>query len=180
MKTLFIATFLIVFFVSCGNKNYNAPTKIIEVEKEVEIEVEKEVEIEIFRPQDFEGIYYFDNGGYLELIAGIDDEVTIMREGQSLTSINPKNDTFASHPAIYKTGLEPVDNKLRFTTNVNYTDGYDLEEDESGKDIRDSRRTDYEIKLLKNGNIKLTIKIYSDRMNHNANYIVAERTFTSL
>ena len=164
MKTIFIILFTLLL-ISCG-KN----TEFVSVGNSVEV----------IKAQDFEGVYYFDHGGYMELIAGDDGEVTIMREGQNLQSINPDNDTLGSHPIMYATGLEPQSGEIKLFVNLRYTDGNDLEEDLSGANIRDTRRTDVIIKLLDNRRIQMTIKVYSDSMNNNTNSVVAERVFTSI
>jgi hypothetical protein len=167
MKTT-ITLMTLFILISCGKES------VID-----RVYIDNVVTNEVRISQDFEGVYYFKDGGFLEIIVGSDNEITLMREGQSIQSINPKNNTLCSHPLIYITGLESKGNKLKFFGNVNYTDGNDLEEDESGVDIRGSKRTDYEIKLLKNGRISLTIDVYSDSIGNNANYIIAKRVLNS-
>ncbi len=130
--------------------------------------------------QEFEGVYYFDNGGYLEIIMGEDQELTIVREGQALNSVNPNNDTLGTHPAIYYSGLEIYQGLARFSANVNYgVDTYDLEEDVSGRDIEGSHRTDYQFRMM-GDKLEITITIYEGTTNNNLNTVVARRVLTSL
>jgi len=130
--------------------------------------------------QPFEGVYYFDYGGYLEIIVSEDNELTILRENQSLQSVNPQNNTIGSHPSIYYSGLEVKNGIARFSTNVNYgVDTYDLEGDTSGADIESNHRTDYEFKMS-GDKLQITIRIYEGTTNTNLNYVIAERILTSL
>lgn len=158
MKVLLIL--LMTWLVGCGS-NYipeDVPTPPIE--------------------PNFEGAYYFDHNGFIELSASYDGEVIIESTSQSLTSLNPQNNTLAYHPAI--TGkYEPHFDEVRFVRNVNYTAGQDIEEDVSGADIVGSRRTDVSIKLTTAG-IKITVKIYNASLNNDVDEVVATRVFESL
>ena len=151
---------------------------IVEVEKPIEIEVEVEVEKPIL--QDWEGIYYLDNGSLIEILMGINGDLFIVDDNQVLLSINPNNDTFATHPIIRKSKLQVIGNTAKWTQNVNYSDGNDLEEDVNGSNIRGVKKTNFKFELSENGNITLTIEIYSDKINNNSNWIVATRVFSSL
>tara|TARA_R100001086_G_scaffold245229_1_gene175885 strand:- start:968 stop:1462 length:495 start_codon:yes stop_codon:yes gene_type:complete len=131
-------------------------------------------------PQDFEGVYYFDNGGSIELLTASDGEVTILSQGQLLVSTNPQNDTFGTHPKFSAVGLEPQRNELRLVKDLNYNAGQDLEEDQTGNNITGKKKTEILIEMLDYGKLRITIKIYSDSINNNANYVIAVRTFTSL
>jgi hypothetical protein len=129
--------------------------------------------------QPFEGTYLMDNNSAIEMITGEDGEVTILTAGQLLVSINPKNETFGTHPKLNKTGLEPVAGVISFVKDMNYTSGMDLEEDVNGANIRGKRMTDVLIQQLPGDRIRITIKIYSDRIKNNPNFIVAVRVFES-
>lgn len=166
MKKLIILTIAALFLSACGS-DYHTIEKV-------------PVEVEVPVAQDFEGVFYFENGSQIELVAGYDGDVTILRSGQSLQSINPQNDTLGSHPTVSGEGFEVSNGKIFFFSNANYTGGNDLEEDVSGSNITGQKRTDYLIELLGDGRLQLTIKIYSDKINNNANYVVATRIFTSL
>jgi hypothetical protein len=132
------------------------------------------------KAQDFEGVYHFDNGGFIELIAASDGDVTVLSQGQILTSVNPENDTFAQHPTISRVNEEVVDGSVRFSVNLNYTSGHDLEEDVSGANVLGQKRTDVLIQVLESGKLKITLTVYSDKLSNNANYVVAVRSFESL
>ena len=111
---------------------------------------------------------------------GEDQELTIVREGQALNSVNPNNDTLGTHPAIYYSGLEIYQGLARFSANVNYgVDTYDLEEDVSGRDIEGSHRTDYQFRMM-GDKLEITITIYEGTTNNNLNTVVARRVLTSL
>ena len=166
MKKLFLSLILLLGLVGCG-KDYEYK----------EVFVDKEITI----AQDFEGVYYLNNGSFIELVASSDNEVTILREGYNLTSENPKNSTLGTHPVVTRENLEPNNRKLFFSLNVNYgnSNQYDLEEDVNGSDITGTRRTDYLFELINDNNIKITVKIYQSSSNNNINKVVATRVFES-
>ena len=132
------------------------------------------------KAQDFEGVFYFDHGSIIELVQSADGDVSILSQGQLLTSVNPQNDTFAQHPVISRTNEEVVNGKIAFTLNLNYTSGQDVEQDVSGGNITGKKRTDVLIELIEEGRIRIKLTIYSDQLNANANYIVATRIFEAL
>lgn len=78
MQALFVTFALILgmTLTGCGNDNYH--TKYVPYDKEVPV------------AQDFENAYFFDNGGFIELVASEDGQVSILRAGYTLTSANPK------------------------------------------------------------------------------------------
>lgn len=129
----------------------------------------------------YEGVYFFEYGGVLELVESADGDITVIQGNQSLTSVNPEDDTFAHHPRIRGENLELHGDFLFLSRDENYSSSsHDVEEDESGANITGKRRTDYLFELLDDGGLKLTITIFSDRTNSNANYIHAVRVFTGL
>lgn len=166
MRILLLALLGLALF-SCG-KNHDSQIVYVPIDREVKV------------AQEFEGVFYFDNGSSIELVAAADTDVSILREGQLLTSVNPKNDTFAQHPVFSKNNVEIQNGSLHLSMDLNYTDGNDLEEDVSGSNIRGRRRTDISIEKRVDGGIRLTFTIYSDKLNSNANYIVAVRVFDSI
>jgi hypothetical protein len=93
MKALFLSLLMTMTLVGCGNDNYH--TRYVPVDKEVVV------------AQDFENVYYFENGGFIELVASSDNEVSILRAGYTLTSLNPNNQTFGHHPIVTRENLEP-------------------------------------------------------------------------
>lgn len=161
MKKLCLLAISLIF-VSCGNDVIN-PT----------IQTE-------FIKQEWENVYFFENNSQLEIVTGIDNELTILRENQYLTSVNPENGTLAMHPTISLSGIEPIGNKFTITRNVNYNDGNDLEEDETGRDIRGTKRTDFTFTLKDLGKIDLKIEIYCNKLYNNTNFIIATREFKSI
>lgn len=142
--------------------------------------VTKNRTVTVVETQEFEGLYRFDFGSQIELIQGENGRITVVSSGQLLTSINPQNNTFAQHPTINKRDLEAIDGLIRFSQNFNYTDGNDVEVDLTGANIRGQRRTDVEMYFNESGKFVLTLVIYSDKINNNTNFVVAERTFTEL
>jgi hypothetical protein len=166
----FLLPFLLLL-VACGT-DYRVETRV--EEKKV---IEKEY---IPIAQEFEGTYEFENNSYLEMIVGSDDTVTILKDNQILTSINPGNETLATHPQIYRNKIIPLNkNTLFFSINVNYTESHDIEEDVNGRDIRGQKKTDFLFEL-NDGVLNLTIFIYSDKINNNTNYIIATRKLKSI
>jgi len=67
----------------------------------------------------------------------------------------------------------------RYSQNHNYNSGNDLEEDLSGLNISGSKKTDY-IVTFQNGQMRITILIYSSGINNNINSVIATREFISL
>ena len=129
--------------------------------------------------QQFEGLYRFDNGSSLELVAAHDGELSIIRQGQVLNTVNPQNNTLGTLPKFSGEGLEPLGNSVFFTRNYNYTSGNDIENDTSGANILGKKKTDVVISLLSNKQVKVTVTIYANAVNSNINYVVATRTFLS-
>lgn len=160
MKYLFVALIL----VSCGkNTDYIYKDKIIEKDKIVEIK------------QLFEGKYYLSNNSYIELIQGSDDFVTISTDGQLLVTINPENNTYGELPKISGKYL-PVNNKIKFSKNYNYTSGLDIEHDLLGSNITGSKKTDVTIEFI-DQKLQITFEVYSNSIGNNINEIVAKRVF---
>lgn len=128
----------------------------------------------------FEGYYYLDGGDgavnciYLDRVA--ENIVHLDSDCQSLVSVNPENKSLGQFPRITNYSNVIIDNKIRFTKNVTYSSGNDLEEDVSGSNITGSRRTDVVIEH-EAGKLKLTIKVYKAANNSNLNSVVAVRVF---
>ena len=59
----------LTLLASCGRKHTQ---HVIEKEVEKEVEVEKKVEVEKLLKQKFEGFWYLNHGGSIELIVGSD------------------------------------------------------------------------------------------------------------
>lgn len=137
---------------------------------------EKRVEVEV--AQDFEGFYSFENNSQLELVAGSDNEIHVLRDAQVLNTVNPENDTLGTFPIVTESGVEINNGALFFSKDLNYRDGNDLEEDVSGDNIRGRRRTDFTIEKTEIG-VRMTVQIYANRSNDNLNFVVATRVFNS-
>lgn len=161
LKSLVLVGALVL--ASCGKERVNERLVVVDA-----------------KAQDFEGVFYFDHGSIIELVQSADGDVSILRQGQLLTSVNPQNDTFAQHPAISRTNEEVVGGKIAFTLNLNYTSGQDVEQDVSGANITGKKRTDVLIELIEEGRIRIKLTIYSDQLNANANYVVATRIFEAI
>ena len=121
----------------------------------------------------FEGRFYLSNNSYIELVEGSDDTVHILSSGQLLTVINPENNTYGEMPKL-SGSYKPLNGIIKFSKNLNYTDGHDLEEDVSGNDIKGVKRTDITIKYI-NNKLNIKIEIYSNKIGNNINYIIANR-----
>lgn len=168
MKKLIMLINLMLLVTSCGKSKHP-----------VYIDRDVEVPVEVYKNQDFEGIYYLGNGSQIELVTGYDHEVHILKDNQIINTINPENQTFGTFPRFEKNGLEVINNRIFFTMNLNYNDGHDIEEDESGDNIRGKRKTDVLIEKTDNG-IRIVLSIYKNKINDNINSIVAQRIYESL
>jgi len=164
MRNLIVVGFMIIvtgLMSGCGKTEYNnvlVPTRMA---------------------QDFEGLFYCENGSNVELIADYQDRVTFETSGQSLNSINPINSTLSTHPIISNRDVVVNGNKLvMFPVNVTYSSStHDVEKD-AGGDINGKKRTDYSISLNEQDQLLIKITIYDNAINSNINSIIVEREFT--
>lgn len=165
---------VLLLVVSC-----NPRTRHFYEETVKEVPVDKIVEVE--KVQEFEGVYLLPLGGQIELVVGEDGGVSIIRTGQEIVSQNPKNLTYANHPIITCEDCEVVDGKLVISKNVNYktSSQYDIEEDDSGSNVTGVRKTVYTLSV-KDGVLTLQIQIFSNKIGSNINFIVVDRTLTSI
>jgi len=163
-KLLFVMS--LVLFIGCG--------------KDSVVVKEKLVYKDVVVAQEFEGSFFMNGNSFIELVASSDNEVTILRTNQMLTSLNPKSVTYGNHPPITIENLEIHNGKLSFSKDVNYSTAnvYDLEEDVNGNDIIGVHRTDYLFYKLTDGRLQLRVSIFQGRTNHNINNVVARRYFT--
>lgn len=156
-KTLLLCTILLA---SCGK------TEKITVENTI---------METKISHDLDAVYYFDNGGSIEVSQDQYNRITLYQLDY-LTSVNPQNDTLGEHPRTNITDKYlTLDNKILYSTNVNYSNG-DLENDTSGANITGQHRTDFEYQF-KDDKLYLTIKIYDSVKFSNVNYVIATRKF---
>lgn len=165
MKNLIILAACLIglgLLQSCGkvDKHYKTVYETDVVEKEVEV------------LQRFEGSFYMSDNSFIEFYQS-DNSLLITTKNQLLTTINPINNTFGELPKLSGEYVI-VDNKVRFTKDLNYTPGNDIEEDSSGNDIRGKRRTDITIEFV-DDRLQITYEIYANKKNDNVNYIVAKR-----
>jgi len=161
--------------VACNERTIYQPKQETVIEKEVPVPFEKEHEAV------FAGYYNLDGEGnnciYLDEKAP--NVVDIESDCQSLTTLNPQNDTIGQFPRISGTNYLVTKGAVRFTRDLNYTSGHDIEEDVSGANILGKRRTDVVIEVVDN-RMRLTISVYSNSNNNNLNWIVAKRVFNEL
>lgn len=162
MKKLLVCLLLIT---ACG-KHDLSKYRILEKE----IEVEKLVPVK----QDFEGVYYFDNGSSIELVVSADGEVTILRDRYNLVFKNKLNSDYGTFPVVVKENLEPGNESIRFSVDVNFgsSSQYDLERDDTGSNITGTHKVDFVIAKQSDGKIKLTITVYEGRINNNLNKVI--------
>ena len=174
-----------------------AMTQMTGCGKDSSVEVryeDREVIVEVPVAQDFEGRYKCsivsagvcdvatppvncEAESFLELYADYADRVSFETSGQSLNSVNPQNESLGTHPSIGDRDLEITGDSLVLAPrNYNYSSStHDIEEDVNGSNITGNRRTDITVKLKKNKDLKLTLKIFDGAVNSNINNIVATR-----
>ena len=109
----------------------------------------------------------------------IENVVDIESDCQSLVTVNPKNNTYGQFPTITASNLQVINGEIRYTRNINYVAGNDIEEDDNGSNITGSRRTDIFIKFV-NDKLRIRLDIYEQSNNNNLNEIVATRYFNEL
>jgi hypothetical protein len=185
MKNL-VCLFMLLVVIACQpeKKNYYNTTIEEKVEETLEVEQEPEVaevEEETVR-REFSG--YFNLSGpsdanCIYLDEKVENVVDIETDCFSLVTENPKDNSLGEFPAISGSNLVVRDDEIRFTKNVNYTSGNDIEEDATGSNITGSKRTDYRF-YFKDDRLTLTIKIYDSSINNNVNEVIATRIFKEL
>lgn len=168
MRKLLVITTLLMMS-SCGDKKYYN-------------EYVSEPDVAAPESPKFSGYFVLDGGSdanciYLDQKA--ENVIDIESDCQSLVSVNPQNSTLGQFPTISASNLIVLDGAIRFTKNLNFTAGNDLEEDVSGANITGSRRTDVLI-TFEDSKLKLVIKVYKSANNNNLNEIIATRTFSEL
>lgn len=129
-----------------------------------------------YKAQDFEGFYKCSNNSQVELIADFNNRVSFETYGQSLNSINPKNQTLATHPTVSEKDLLIVGNSLIINPrNYTYSSStHDVEQDASGANITGNKRTDIKVTRLES-KINIEFIIYANANNSNINSITAQR-----
>jgi len=156
MKTVLILTMLI--FAACDDNIYYETTDA----------------------PNLEGLYYFNYGASLEVLASDRNCLYVLQNNNSLlSSVNPENNTLGTHPKFPFTEICTNDGIYRYSRNQQYSSGNDLEQDISGSNITGNKKTDFEFSF-QDGQMKLKIKIYSNASNNNINSVIAEREFESL
>lgn len=156
----FIVALSLIFLVSCEDDVYNYHS-------------------ELTSTQAFEGYFQCENNSSIELLTDFSGAVYFDTSGQNLNSINPENGTLGTHPVISDRDVLAYDNQLILKPrNYNYSSSTsDIEEDISGSNITNSRRTDLSFRLEED-TLKIEISIYQNALNKNINSVVAFRTFT--
>lgn len=156
----FLGLMILAVLTSCGKTKKYYSTEVIENTEVIEV------------LQEFEGSFYMSDNSFIEFYQS-DSTLLITTKNQLLTTLNPVNNTFGELPKL-SGEYEIVDNKVRFTKNLNYTPGNDIEDDTNGNDIRGQRRTDVTIEFI-DSRLHITYEIYANKTNDNVNYIVAKR-----
>lgn len=161
-NTLILITFLVALasITSCGKvKKYEEVYQVVE-------------------SQEFEGEYPLQDNGFIQILEDDNGFVYIQSSGQSLTTVNPENSTFGEFPR-FSGKYMPIDGVIRISKNINYRDGNDIEEDESGSNVRGQRRTDITIGFV-DETLTIRIQVYSNKINDNINFIVVDRTIKEI
>jgi hypothetical protein len=157
---------ILLLIVGCGkNKYIHTETKDVKTEYRTN-----------FIKQDYEGLYYFDNNSCMEIIVNYNNEISIIKENQTLISFNNDN-TLAIHPIIYISNVNIVNNKIKWTQNIKYTVSNSIK-DNTDNIIIGTKRTSFTLELLNFGYIKLTIEII-DNIN-DENIVLTKREFISI
>jgi len=157
---------ILLLIVGCGkNKYIHTETKDVKIEYRTN-----------FIKQDYEGLYYFDNNSCMEIIVNYNNEISIIKENQTLISFNNDN-TLAIHPIIYISNVNSVNNKIKWTQNIKYTASNSIK-DNTDNIIIGTKRTSFTLELLNFGYIKLTIEII-DNIN-DENIVLTKREFISI
>jgi hypothetical protein len=161
MKKL-ISLVMLVSLISCGDKVHNyAPTE---------------------EPRVFDGYFLLDgpsDTNCIRLTQKFEHLVDLESECQNLLTINPQNDTIGQFPRISATNLVVIDGEIRFTRDLNFTSGQDVEEDVNGSNITGRKRVDFLIKVVE-GKLIMKISVFANQNNANLNEIVATRQFKEL
>lgn len=129
---------------------------------------------QVVESQEFEGEYPLQDNGFIQILEDDNGFVYIQSSRQSLTTINPENSTFGEFPRLSGKYM-PIDGVIRISKNMNYRDGNDIEEDESGSNVRGQRRTDITIGFVDEA-LSIRVQVYSNKINDNVNFIVVDRT----
>lgn len=170
MKTkLLTMLVLILAAISCGDEKNYYTEEIVNATNE---------------NSDFSGYYVLsgpdeDTYNCIRLTQKSESLVDVESECQSLLTTNPENGTVGQFPTISQSNVLIVNGELRFTRNLNYTSGNDIEEDKSGSNITGQRRTDVRI-FFEDDLLKVNITVYGNSNNNNLNDIDAERSFTEI
>lgn len=169
MKNFLLVAFLFGI-TACDDKIYY----------QIQEQVKEEAEVKL----PFSGYFYLDGPDNTFNCIYLDEKqdgvVDIETDCQSLVSVNPENGTLGQFPSVSGTNfLVTKDRELRFTKNLRYTSGNDLETDASGSNITGTRRTDFIFKFV-DYRLELTIIVYANANNDNLNAVVATRTFKEL
>ena len=155
---------LMIFMVSCDTNYYRTY-------KTTQPEVVEEV-----KPF-FEGVFYFPNGGTLELVTAEDGDVIIESANQLLISQNPFNNTYGTHPVI-SGKYEVHEEVILISKDMDYKDSnqYDLEEDTSNSNITGKHFTVFKLFFDESNKLNIQITIFDGQKGKNLNHILVDRT----
>ena len=133
--------------------------------------------------QPFTGFFQLDGASDVNCIyldEKLPNVVDLESDCQSLVSINPENGTIGQFPTISRSGLLVINNEIRFTQDLNFTSGNDIEEDVNGSNITGRRRTDFRFFYDENMKLNVEIKVFNAQNNNNLNEIIVDRVFKEL
>lgn len=162
MKIILFSMFL--GLVSCGNDVHQHITHVSEGHES----------------QMFEGRYDLPYGGFLEVLADGDDQLTFLAEDQRILLKNPKNGTLGTFPKIHDENVAYMGNYFIIARDFNFTEHNDLEEDVSGDNIRGLHYAVITGSMRDDGRLSLNFKVYSGRLSSNPNFLRLNRTIRSL
>lgn len=176
MNGIMLIIVLLGAFISCG-KDDGEGNHVTEVVKY--IEVEKEIESIVIQSQRFEGYYHLKNSGLIELMANYRGDVTVETTGQQIISINSFDKSTTEHPRIVGSDIQIINGALRWSRNENYTTGQNVKKDVDGTLVVGAKKTDYIIELI-SGKLKITIRIWNDKIGNTIHSLVSERTLKEI
>lgn len=131
--------------------------------------------------QQYEGVYFLENGGTIEIIADSENKLHIVKRGQIVNTVNPKNNTLGTLPKLRSNDAVVEGKTLKLKTRtVNFKDGHDIEQDSNGANIRGRRAFESSITFLEDGKLKINVKIYQGTVRGNLNFPIATREILSI
>lgn len=163
MRNLLLLSVLSLAFVGCGDDHHSHITQVTEV----------------VQSQEFEGRYDLPNGGFLELLADGEDQVTFLAEDQRILLLNPENKTLGTFPKIFDENVNIIGDTFIIARDFNFTSANDLEEDASGDNITGWHYAVITGFIREDGRLQINFKVYSGMLASNPNFLILNRTIVS-